>query len=149
MKKQKFICQGTFDHLIDSDAEIPKGESMTVPDEALTIGEIMEQFTHGIVPDISKDSQYTDTEDIDDTEPNPIDLTDLDDMRIELDELHTKIDAEKAKKSEMIRAQELEKIVQSRLSAIANEAGSKTAGQSEAKADVKGKPAEDSDAQSK
>nr|WAE43628.1 MAG: hypothetical protein [Microviridae sp.] len=117
-----FICQGTFDPEVNIDKEIISGESMTIPDDALSIGQILEQFSHGITPDIKQNGYYSNTQDIDDTEPNPIDLTDLDEMREELKSIHAKIEDEKIKKSDILKAEKLEVTIKKRISEIAREA---------------------------
>nr|WAE43355.1 MAG: hypothetical protein [Microviridae sp.] len=98
--KNKFKCQGTYDYIKDSDPEIPSGESMTVPDEALTINEILNRFTHGIAPNVTGDGYYSDTDDYDDIDPIINDLTDLDDIRSELQTTYEQVENAKKRKNE-------------------------------------------------
>jgi hypothetical protein len=79
MKKQKFRDPGTFEFR-DSDIEHPSGESMTIPDDAMGMGEILEKFSHGLLDtSMVKDSIELgeDEQDIDDDVESPIDFTDI------------------------------------------------------------------------
>lgn len=61
-----------------------KGESMTVPDESFTIPEILEKFTRGVDPMLSKLGHGFDEQDVDfeDLPENWIqDLTDIDEAK--------------------------------------------------------------------
>jgi len=66
-------------------------ESMTVPGEALTILQIMERAQTGR-PLPGQDLPYFDQEDMDMIRNFPIDLTDLDETRRELDDLQSAVD---------------------------------------------------------
>lgn len=63
--------------LTENDIEIPKGESMTVPDMSFTIPEILEKFRNGIDPYVVKMGQFED-EEPDFDEVNPFEQPDFD-----------------------------------------------------------------------
>lgn len=63
--------------------EVPKGDSMTVPGQTLTIKQIMERALNGIKPDL-QESPFFDVEDLEMLQEFPIDLTDLDESRAHL-----------------------------------------------------------------
>nr|WAE43373.1 MAG: hypothetical protein [Microviridae sp.] len=108
--KSKFRDPGTYQH-IDSDYEHPSGVSMTVPDENMPISEILERFSHGIAPNISQEGYFSDTDDYDDCDPIINDLTDLDDLRNELQATYDKIENEKLSKKQLEEKQDLQQKV--------------------------------------
>lgn len=64
---------------------------MTVPDESLSIKEIITKYSHGICPDLKIYDEYDDTDD-DDFTVSPqnslgLDLTDIDNLKYECDEI--------------------------------------------------------------
>ena len=71
-----------YDHgQIETDLEIPSGEDMTVPDLSYSVKEILQKFTRGVDPYISKVPQFTDIQDYEGVDPllDPdFDLTDFD-----------------------------------------------------------------------
>lgn len=74
--------------------EINSGVSMTVPDEALTVKEIISRFSRGLpvgahIPDFDEENDFPD--------PRTLDLTELDDYRKQLYELRKSIEADVAK----------------------------------------------------
>nr|WAE43386.1 MAG: hypothetical protein [Microviridae sp.] len=98
--KKKFKCQGTYDYLKDSDYEVSSGVSMTVPDENMSISEILDKFAHGISPNIVLGDYYSDTDDFDDHDPIINDLTDLDDIKNELIDKYNIIEEHRKRKNE-------------------------------------------------
>lgn len=60
-----------------SDVEINIGVSMTVPDQSMTIRDIIDKFAHGVVPDLSRDLEYS--EDMPDL--RGMDISELHEMR--------------------------------------------------------------------
>ena len=87
IKKVHHYSQGNWDCEISEAFEHPVGNSMTVPDEAMSINEILEKFTHGIdVSDFNVGSYSDEDEiDMDDDVSSPIDYTEIDDKKRELD----------------------------------------------------------------
>lgn len=65
-----------------SKGEVINGVSMTIPDEAYTIEEILDKFAKGITLDITHNGEYSDTEDFDDIDERTYlkDLTDIEDI---------------------------------------------------------------------
>lgn len=78
-KKQKFVDPSTYDHEAYNTMEHPTGESLTVPDDAMSIGEILERFTAGIDDSLRYPAVFELDEepDIDDDAETPIDFTDI------------------------------------------------------------------------
>jgi len=91
--------------LTDQDKETILGQTVTVPNEAYTIREIMEKFTHGISPEIEKSPIYgTDDMDYDDEDHSK--LLDLDpvDKQDVINRLQTIQDDATAKIDSMAKA---------------------------------------------
>lgn len=70
-----------YDHTDSRLYETPVGESMTEPDQSLSVTEILERFTSGTLTreEIEHTSDYY-NDDIDSPDPHILDLTDLDDI---------------------------------------------------------------------
>lgn len=74
MKKFKHIAhQGN-----SKDTENIKGISMTVPDQSLTVREIMQKYVNGTLNDISTEGNYTE----DDDDLRHLDMSDIHDMAV-------------------------------------------------------------------
>ena len=74
MKKFKHIAhQGN-----SKDTENIKGISMTVPDQSLTVREIMQKYVNGTLNDISTEGNYTK----DDEDLRHLDMSDIHDMAV-------------------------------------------------------------------
>lgn len=65
-----------------------EGESLTVPDESFTIQEILEQFTRGVDPMLTRNPVNLGEPDIDDEIINFSDFSDLDDAKMYIDEIN-------------------------------------------------------------
>jgi hypothetical protein len=116
MKKSKvmiFNDQNSYDHELYENLWSPTGVSMTVPDDALSISEILDRFSHGIAPNIMGEPEYEDGIDIDD-EVDPMYVPGVD-----ISELH-EINQETGKKFK--KHFEEKKAVQDKLDLEANEA---------------------------
>jgi len=79
----------------DKDVEKGGGKSMTVPNEAYTVREILEKFTRGLPLDISKDGTYDEGNEDFESVNNKIDVTEVEE---ELSFLNEKIAAAKQSK---------------------------------------------------
>jgi hypothetical protein len=77
---KKFKDQSNYDYLKDGNYEIPIGESMTIPDEAMTISELVKRAQNGMQLAVGRKGYYSDTDDFEETEPIINDLTDLDEL---------------------------------------------------------------------
>lgn len=74
MKKFKHVAhQGN-----SRDTEDIKGISMTVPDQSLTVREIMSKYVNGTLNDISSEGNYTE----DDEDLRYLDMADIHDMAV-------------------------------------------------------------------
>lgn len=94
--------------------EHPSGESQTVQGETMSIKEIMARALNGIAP-IGREFPYFDQEDLDNIRSFPIDLTDLDNTREEIENLGAVVteaiaarDAEEAEEPEVPEEPEAE-----------------------------------------
>ena len=74
MKKYKHVAQQGN----SKDTEDIKGISMTVPDQSLTVREIMQKYVNGTLNDISTEGNYTE----DDDDLRHLDMSDIHDMAI-------------------------------------------------------------------
>lgn len=84
--------------------ESPTGDSLTIPDDALHIRDIVQKHSNGIIMSMAKDHYYHDTDDFDYEDPATkmdFDLTDLDEARTNVKELTQKIDQINKRKSEI------------------------------------------------
>nr|QJB19970.1 MAG: hypothetical protein [Microvirus sp.] len=90
--------------------------SMTVPDQAMTIKQILEKYTNGINPNVSRQVGYHDGEPtFDDIDPTRDPEFDLADITIHKDELEKKISLQEQRESEKIKKKkESEKIEDSK-----------------------------------
>lgn len=66
--------------------ETPKGQSMTLPNEALSIQEILNKWTHGIDPMLTKNPAYVDEADIDDIDLEAVQRMDLTEKSLAMNE---------------------------------------------------------------
>lgn len=76
--------------------EINEEPSLTVPDQAYTVQELLEKFTSGGIPPVSLPGQYDDDPSFDDIDPTRLgdfDLADLTALQIELAEKKATLDA--------------------------------------------------------
>nr|UXQ87914.1 MAG: hypothetical protein [Microvirus sp.] len=112
-KKRKIITPGTYDF-----AKIPKitipGESQTIPGDSYTIRELLKKHTQGIMPPIGRQTYYDDA-DIDSPDPTKapdFDLTDVTDIKnqiqtdIEKRENESKLKAQKKQQENAEKAKE-------------------------------------------
>lgn len=68
-----------------------EGESLTIPDQSFTIEEILERFTRGIDPMLTKNPIWEDDVNFDDLPANyNPDLADIDDAKNFIEEVETK-----------------------------------------------------------
>ncbi len=72
--------------------EVNEEPSQTVPGESFTVKEIMDRILGGIKPEF-EEVQFFDQENLDRINDFPIDLTDLDRTRTELEEMTIAVDA--------------------------------------------------------
>lgn len=71
----------------EKDTEVFEGVTMTVPDESMTVKEILEKFTRGVLPDIAKVAEYDEVENFDGFETeNPVDITEVEAQLTEVNE---------------------------------------------------------------
>lgn len=105
MKKVKFVCPGTYEPM-ENHYEHPVGESVTIQDDAFSIGEILERYTSGIHDDLARPhiDLGDDEPDIDDDVENPIDLVDIDSRRREYEKLQIEINEAKPKRKSKSKA---------------------------------------------
>lgn len=79
--------------LTEEDQEKNSGDLITIPDQAYTIKEILEKFTNGVLPDLTKLSGYPDEEPtFDDTDPIRDPAFDLADATVLLQEIAQKLE---------------------------------------------------------
>lgn len=90
--------------LFSEDMEHPVGPSMTVPDQSMTVQEILMKFTSGMDPGVVREGVYSDTEDFDDldlSQVNSMDLVDREDLAREnsqrIDDLNAELRAKQGK----------------------------------------------------
>lgn len=80
-------------NLTKHDMEYNNGPSLTVPDQAFTVKEVLEKYTNGVLPDLTKNGSYPDTEpSFDDTDPIQDPAFDLADATQLLQEIAIKLD---------------------------------------------------------
>lgn len=77
MAKTKF--QNQYNYVPGQRNEKPVGESLTVPDQSYSIKDILEKYTRGIAPMVSKEPLYEENPDINspDILDNAIDITEV------------------------------------------------------------------------
>jgi hypothetical protein len=67
--------------------ELITDPSMVIPDENISISDILMRHVHGIAPPIQKQGHFSDTEDIEDSDPKVIDITELQEVETEIKNL--------------------------------------------------------------
>lgn len=78
MTKKKVIIRDAWDYTDSpSDYENVDPRSKTIPDEAMSISEILQRFSQGVLSDVQYEGHYTDTDDFDDHDPELLDLLDV------------------------------------------------------------------------
>lgn len=89
--------------------EVPRGKSMTVPNQALSIREIMYKSLRGsLLSEVSHNHlEYGEDEDFLDEMPTEIDLTDLDLAAEQAQEAQKRVDEYHAKRKQELEAQKL------------------------------------------
>lgn len=103
-KKIKVVTNNTYE-LLPEHLEHPVGETLTIPGESYTIQELLQKYTHGIVPPLHREGIY---EDSDSFEDNPFrrpeaDLTDIDNAQAKIEDVekrHQQIKQTKKQKAE-------------------------------------------------
>lgn len=102
--KQKYTItnQRNFVFIPDKHLETVGGVSETVPDQSFTIQQILEKFTRGVDPMLTRNPSFEDDVNIDDDVISINDLTDLDEAEEFINEIEEKKKAvkEMRKKSE-------------------------------------------------
>lgn len=76
--------------------ETPVGDSMTEPDQSLSVQEIMRRFTAGTLreEDLSRPDMSEGNDDIDNPAPRILDLTDIEDLSRSYDDVVSRVNAE-------------------------------------------------------
>lgn len=95
----------------DYGKEHPKGESMTVPGETMTMKEIVKRYQNGIVPDETP-VVYMDSEDVASINhyySRDLDLTDIDNLNANIDYSKQQLAEAEAKLEELRKEKELAK----------------------------------------
>nr|WAE43397.1 MAG: hypothetical protein [Microviridae sp.] len=82
----KYRSQGNY-YPLPSDNEHGGGKTMTLPDQAMSVGEILDKFVTGMTLDEMHEAIYSDTDDFNDFDPQIHDLTDYDDIASEVNDI--------------------------------------------------------------
>lgn len=102
MKNQKIKLSNPFNFQVKPEhREHPKGKSLTVANDALSIQEILEKWTHGVDPMLSRIPSYTedpDTDDLDLHQFENLDITDKAELSREAGETMQRVKNYKPKK---------------------------------------------------
>jgi hypothetical protein len=85
--------------------------SMTVPDQSLTVSEILDRYTRGLAPPIARDPIYDDRENLDFDDVDPVDrpdfdLSDVSEHRLRLESLSNQLKDEIRAKSKAKKEKE-------------------------------------------
>lgn len=89
---KKFLTSNTYDHTVHSLGETNDEPTMTVPDQSLTIPEILDMFTRGIdVSNLYKEPVGYDDPDFDDVDPTQDPTFDVLTAKLMLDETRSKL----------------------------------------------------------
>jgi hypothetical protein len=85
--------------------------SMTVPDQSLTVSQLLDRYTRGLAPPIAHDPLYDDREDLDFDDVNPaerpdFDLSDLTEHRLRMESLSNQVQDEIRSKSKKKKEEE-------------------------------------------
>lgn len=89
------------------------GEIVTIPGKALTVRQMIERYSAGILPDIQNVPQYSGSEDfneIDETRDPAFDLSDVSRISEELNTKHKKIEEQEKRKQKSLLDAELKRI---------------------------------------
>lgn len=115
------------------DIEIPRGKSMTVPDDSFTVAEIIEKTLSGMPPAINQNYFYVEGEDPDFDDPDHEDI-----QRMSLDEKHTLSEESKSIQAQAKAVVESEKKKKADAAAAAAQAAKEAALEEKLREKIKG-----------